>query len=258
LQAFEDYTKAIENFNPSGKSKVVWQSGESANAHNRYIMTAKVFVKRTDKNCSSEGTYTVPYNIHPWIRNNLNPLRNNLVPNKDRPHLFTVGDNEALVKLEDADPNKFLEGDLVCVSFKAHYSIRAKGWSVQFTPLEIVRIGHGQNLSNDEEEDDFAPLEVGAALQRKSDEEANDDEDQDQDQGPQSPPMPPPPPPSPQAGEKRKPSQGVHEGDPGGKVPRHVLMAMDVEEDIGKEPDVTMESGDGKPARTRRGGGSKR
>ncbi|KAH6904080.1 hypothetical protein BKA70DRAFT_1432718 [Coprinopsis sp. MPI-PUGE-AT-0042] len=258
VTALEEYTRTIENFNPSGKNKVAWQSGESSDAHNRYIMTAKVFVKRTDKNCSSDGTYNVPYDIHPWIRNNLNPLRNNLVPNKDRPRLFSLGANNALIQLDDADPNRFLEGDVVWVSFKAHYSIRPRGWSVQFTPLEIVRIGHGAGLSNDDD-DDYAPLEVGVPLQQKSlDEEGEHEADEDEVQESQPPPLALAVPASPQAGEKRKPSQEVHEDDVGGKIPRQHGMAMDVEEEVRKELDVTMEGGDGRAVRGRRGAGSRR
>ncbi|KAH6910077.1 hypothetical protein BKA70DRAFT_1036485, partial [Coprinopsis sp. MPI-PUGE-AT-0042] len=158
---FEKYAEKIPNFNPSGKEKSGWQAADTVDISCRFIMTAKMFVRRNEKNCTPDGTYHVPYTVHPWIVEHVQPLRTRLIPNKDRPRLFTIDDDDVLRRLEDSDPNTFQENDIIWVSFKIHYAIRSKVWAVEFTPLEMVRVGHrgvtGQ--ADDEEDDDYRPIE---------------------------------------------------------------------------------------------------
>jgi hypothetical protein len=218
-------------------------------------MTSKMFVRRSPTNCASDGTYDVPFRVHPWIRDNLNPLRNNLVPNKDRPRLFTLDDNQALACLETADPNTYQENDLVWVSFRAHYSIRPKQWSLEFTPLEMVRIGHGSGPGDvDVGDADFSPLEVGTSVQLKvSDSKNNEDHpgESDRDASQSGSPVRP--------ALKRKVAADFikdEEGDSDSKVPRS--MDIDAEDVPIKATDVPMESVETKVLRGRKVASSKR
>jgi hypothetical protein len=162
---FEKYAEKIPNFNPSAKAKSGWQAADTVDISRRFIMTAKMFVRRTERNCTPDGTYSVPYTVHLWIVEHVQPLRTRLVPNKDRPRLFTINEEDVLTRLENSDPNTFQENDIVSVSFKIHYAIRARVWAVEFTPLEMVRVGHHGGVGEvDEEEEDYDPIEAGAVL----------------------------------------------------------------------------------------------
>ncbi|KAG2004984.1 hypothetical protein CC2G_003486 [Coprinopsis cinerea AmutBmut pab1-1] len=141
LAALEKYIITVPDFNPNGKAKSTWQSLENNDTNHRYIASAKLFVKRTKDNAPQNGKYKVPYTVHPWIEQSMDPATTRLVPNKDRPRYFCLVD-ERLKKLEDVEPRQFQKDDVIWMSFYVSFNIRSSSWSVEITPLELVRVGH--------------------------------------------------------------------------------------------------------------------
>ncbi|EAU84477.1 hypothetical protein CC1G_01473 [Coprinopsis cinerea okayama7 len=162
-----EFLKAAE-----AKSKRTWQDGENVRSNYRFIICSKMFVKRTEKNWPQGGEYKISYDLHPWIKSSLR-ANEQYTPNPQKPRLFEyvkIGEEEHLKNLSATDRPRFHRGDILWFTFHISASIRFNYWSIDFVPLEIVRIERGQ-LEDEDPLFDWSPLEVGIMNKGQSSED---------------------------------------------------------------------------------------
>ncbi|KAH6893770.1 hypothetical protein BKA70DRAFT_1044550, partial [Coprinopsis sp. MPI-PUGE-AT-0042] len=140
ISAIESLAENNPTFNRYKKPKYMWQKPTDTNTNGRYIFSARVFSKRTSRNCSDDGRYHVHYRVPQWVANASAPHNNSWIPNEDRPrYLDCTGDK--FKQILQCDPPSFEKGDIVWVSFIVNFTMEIKSWRASVVPLEFVRVG---------------------------------------------------------------------------------------------------------------------
>ncbi|KAH6909023.1 hypothetical protein BKA70DRAFT_1426173 [Coprinopsis sp. MPI-PUGE-AT-0042] len=117
IKVIEATVHENEVFNRFRRPKYTWQEPDNPTTNHCYIFSSRVFSKRTIYNCSSDGIYTVPYKVHPWIKAACS------APDK-----------------KWASPPYFEKGDVVWMSFVIAFTMQTSSWTLSLQPLEFVRV----------------------------------------------------------------------------------------------------------------------
>ncbi|KAH6918562.1 hypothetical protein BKA70DRAFT_1416554 [Coprinopsis sp. MPI-PUGE-AT-0042] len=139
VEVIEACIQKDDGFNHFQRPKYTWQDPENSSTNHRYIFSSRVFSKRTPYNCSSDGKYSVPYTVHPWIKAACEASEKKWVPCKDKSRLLVYKDKR-FQELARANPPYFEKGDIVWMSFVIAFTMQTSSWMMSLQPLEFVRV----------------------------------------------------------------------------------------------------------------------
>ncbi|KAJ7135562.1 hypothetical protein C8R44DRAFT_609472, partial [Mycena epipterygia] len=134
----KEHVTGLENFNKYKRPRRAWQEGETEYTRARFIMAARLLVKRTPYN--SKETH-LPYKLHPWLQNALegqSPAT--WLPNPERPAILEYV-NGQLKMLKPTHHQYFNSGDVVWFSFALSFDVNANNWAPEYKPLDFIRVG---------------------------------------------------------------------------------------------------------------------
>lgn len=100
----------------------------------RFILTSMMFVR------SANGTTedSIPYTLVPSVRNAVSST-NNWFANPDRALFFSY-DEGILTNMDDDDPPRLRQGDIIWFSFAMQYTIGSNNWAPDYRLIEVVRV----------------------------------------------------------------------------------------------------------------------
>lgn len=105
----------------------------------KYTVTSQLFQAKTAFN-SKANTYSVPYEVHPWIRDACIPHNPSWIPNPGRVQFFDGQEGNMDDLLKSKDPI-LRAGDLIKLTFKIVFTIGREMWNMQFVPIQAIRVG---------------------------------------------------------------------------------------------------------------------
>ena len=128
----------LEQFNQVRKPRRPWQNGQDNTGRNRFILTAPMFVRRTQK--ATQAVTSLPYKLHPWIESATRDERSAWVSTAERPQIFDFVKGQ-LRPIAKAEPSRLVRADVVWLTFRVFFVLGSRNWWTEFLPVDLVRVG---------------------------------------------------------------------------------------------------------------------
>ncbi|KAJ7683374.1 hypothetical protein B0H17DRAFT_37471 [Mycena rosella] len=163
----EDHATSLPDFNKYKKPRRSWQEGESEFSRRRFILSARLIIRRTPHNSKQGEVPPLPYKLHPWLQKAIDAQKYPIfMPNPEMPAILDYVDGK-LQLLRPTGHRYFQNGDLVWFSFALSFDVNNTNWIPEYKPLDFIRVGGLPRTSENRVEYSVAQ-EVGSAYRSLS------------------------------------------------------------------------------------------